>query len=191
MNILPSSCFKSAVVRSKSRRRMVFSWFSSAEVTPPPPPAAPETERGGYECAPYTVLETQPTYQVRSYPERKWATVTYEKPASAPANNDLPMTKGWNQQPQNNSFRKLFRYITGENQGGAKISMTVPVSTKVTTEQHQGGAVVKEEMGFYVPTEHQDLAPQPASHTDVNIVTRPKMVAYVREFGGFAKEEDW
>ena len=115
----------------------------------------------------------------------------YEKPLDGRGNNDLPVSRGWNQQPQNNSFRKLFRYITGENQGGAKISMTVPVSTKVTTEQHQGGAVVKEEMGFYVPTEHQDLTPQPKPNTDVNIVTRPEMVAYVREFGGFAKEQDW
>ena len=133
MNILTACYFQFALLRSDRSsiiRRMVFSWFkSSAEVTPAP---APETERGGYECAPFTILETTDTYQVRSYPQRKWATVTYEKPASGPANNDLPMTKDWNQQPQNNSFRKLFRYITGDNEGGAKISMTVPVSTKVS-----------------------------------------------------------
>ena len=45
----------------------------------------------------------------------------------------------------------------------------------------------REEMGFYVPTEHQDTTPAPASGSDVNIVTRPDMVAYVRKFGGYAK----
>jgi len=167
---------------------MVFSWLSSSPEDKAP---APETERGGYECAPYTILETHDTYQVRSYPERKWATVLYEKPVSAPDNNDLPMTVGWNQQPQNTSFRKLFRYITGGNEGGAKISMTVPVSTKVTKEHHTHGVVVKEEMGFYVPSNHQEAPPPPSSNTDVNIVTRAEMIAYVREFGGYAKEQDW
>ena len=60
MNILPSShpIYK-LILREKSRR-MVFSWFSSSSE-----PAGPETERGGYECAPYTILESQENYQVR------------------------------------------------------------------------------------------------------------------------------
>ena len=62
---------------------------------------------------------------------------------------------------------------------------------QVTTEQHEAGHLVREEMGFYVPAEHQDGTPQPTANTDVNIVTRPEMVAYVREFGGYAKEQDW
>ena len=62
---------------------------------------------------------------------------------------------------------------------------------QVTTEQHEAGHLVREEMGFYVPAEHQDGTPQPTANTDVNIVTRPEMIAYVREFGGYAKEQDW
>ena len=38
---------------------MVFSWFSSSADKD-----KVETERSGYECAPYTVLETTPGYQV-------------------------------------------------------------------------------------------------------------------------------
>ena len=62
---------------------------------------------------------------------------------------------------------------------------------QVTTEQSGAGAVVKEEMGFYVPSDHQEAPPQPSSNTEVNIVTRAEMVAFVREFGGYAKEQDW
>eukprot|EP00092_Neocalanus_flemingeri_P028125 GFUD01030545.1.p1 GENE.GFUD01030545.1~~GFUD01030545.1.p1 ORF type:complete len:219 (+),score=79.44 GFUD01030545.1:98-754(+) len=167
---------------------MVFSWlFGSKEATEP----TPETVRGGYECAPYTILESHPEYQVRKYPSRKWATVLHEK-QSHETQNDMPMSKEWKQQPQNKSFMKLFGYITGTNETGSKISMTVPVSTKVTTEEHEGGGVVmKEEMGFYVPSEHQDSTPPPKADQEVKIVTRPEMVAFVREFGGFAKDKDW
>ena len=160
---------------------MVFSWFSSGAGSE----GKPEEERGGYECAPYTILETHPDYEVRSYPERKWATVVFEK-VGAMGHNDMPMAN--RDQPQNKSFMKLFRYISGNNEPGTKISMTVPVSTKVTTE----GDMVREEMGFYVPTDHQQSTPAPGDKSaEVRIVTRPDMVAFVRRFGGYAKDEDW
>jgi len=165
---------------------MVFSWFSSGADSKVAD-AVPETERGGYECAPYTILETTPKYQVRNYPARKWATVVHEKHESQ-INNDMSMS---DDQPQNRSFRKLFSYITGANETGAKISMTVPVSTKVTAEHMEDKVVMKEEMGFYVPSEFQDSAPPPKADQDVKVILRPEMIAYVREFSGYAKDKDW
>jgi len=182
---------KKAVTSVNSRwlssSKMVFSWFSGASEASEP---TPETKRGGYECAPYTILENHPNYQVRNYPSRKWATVLHEKHQHQ-TNSDMPMSKDWKEQPQNKSFMKLFGYITGTNETGSKISMTVPVSTKVTSEEQEDVTVMKEEMGFYVPTEFQDSAPAPKTDQEVKVVTRPEMVAYVREFGGFAKDKDW
>merc|ERR1712212_1242355 len=154
----------------------VFSWFSSGGDSGVGD-AVPETERGGYERAPYTILETRPEYQVRNYPARKWATVVHEK-HEYQVNNDMSMS---DDQPQNRSFRKLFSYITGANETGAKISMTVPVSTKVTAE----------DMGFYVPSELQESVPPPKADQNVKVILRPEMTAYVREFSGYAKDKDW
>jgi len=106
--------------------------------------------------------------------------------------NDSPLASNWKAQPQNKSFMKLFGYITGTNEESAKISMTVPVSTRVTQgESDQGQRITKEEMGFYVPEQFQDKTPQPMPDHDVAIKIRPEMVAYVRQFGGFAKDADW
>jgi len=132
-----------------------------------------EEERSGYECAPYTVLETAADYQVRRYPSTKWATVTMTRSPQTP----------------NKSFMKLFGYIQGANEDEAKISMTVPVSTKVTTLTDEDGPVQREEMGFYVPVSHQEAPPNPKG--EVTIVTRPEMTVFVRTFGGFAKDKDW
>lgn len=164
---------------------MVWPFSSSAA----PAEEKPEEKRGGYECAPYEILETTPEYQVRKYPSRKWATVIYDKHMEDTTNTN-PMTKNWKEQPSNKSFMKLFGYITGSNEEGAKISMTVPVSTRVTTvQEEEGGMIAREEMGFYVPTEQQENTPQPKG--EVSIVTRPEMTVFVKTFGGFAKDSDW
>jgi len=143
--------------------------FSSSSVK-----EEPETERSGYECAPYNVLETTTDYQVRRYPAAKWATVTMTRDHQTP----------------NKSFMKLFGYISGANEAEAKISMTVPVSTKVTNVGGEDGSVQREEMGFYVPVTHQEAPPNPKGE-EVAIVTRPEMTVFVRTFGGFAKDKDW
>jgi len=159
--------------------------FSSSE---PKAEQGVEETRGGYNCAPYTVLETAQEYQVRVYPSRKWATVVYER-EEGDVHSTNPMTRNWKEQKPNKSFMKLFGYITGANEEGAKISMTVPVSTMVTTVEEEGSKVTREEMGFYVPEEQQGETPQPKG--EVKIVTRPEMTVFVRTFGGFAKDGDW
>merc|ERR1712176_182640 len=158
--------------------KMVFSWFSSN----PAGQVEPEVTRSGYECAPYSVLEHHEDYQVRQYPSKKWATVTFDKSGGQPSNEN-PMSKNYRSQPQSSSFMKLFAYISGTNQGEAKISMTVPVSTLVVDG--------KEHMGFYVPEQHQEDTPKPHEDQEVKIVQRPDLTAFVRQFGGFAKDEDW
>jgi len=153
---------------------MFGSWFSSAD------PAEPEVTRGGYECAPYTVLEHNDLYQVRNYPSNKWATVSYEEPGKT--DNGMPLAEEHKKQTST-SFRKLFNYISGTNEPGAKISMTVPVSTMVV----EG----KEQMGFYVPSSLQEDTPEPKEGQEVEIVQRPELTAYVKQFSGFPKYEDW
>ena len=120
---------------------MVFlSWFSAGS---PAPVHQPETTRGGYECAPYTILETTEvtmqctvhvlyyivgqSYQVRSYPASRWATVEMVVAGTTGASTvegegrALQQAVGMGNQSQSQAFRKLFRYITGNNEGEQKV----------------------------------------------------------------------
>merc|ERR1712198_356370 len=136
--------YQKGLKKSLLKNKMVFSWFSSSSDSTDP---TPETERSGYECAPYTILESNQDYEVRRYPERKWATVVYEKMGTM-GHNDMPLSSSYNDQPQNGSFMKLFRYISGANEPGSKISMTVSVATKVTMDSNDQGPVIREEWDF-------------------------------------------
>ena len=76
------------------------------------------------EEASYNVVQKNDIYEIRYYSDRLIVQVA---------------NKG-----DNNSFRKLFKYISGENKNSEKIAMTVPVTQTKKDDQMF--------MQFYLPS---------------------------------------
>jgi DNA gyrase inhibitor GyrI len=68
--------------------------------------------RGGYNSAPYRVVQESGKFEVRDYPA---LTVVETRMTSTNGSQD------------NGSFMRLFRFISGENEAQRKIAMTTPV----------------------------------------------------------------
>jgi hypothetical protein len=85
--------------------------------------------RGGYESAEYKVVESDGKFEVRNYPDLMLA-VTKTK---------LEV------QGRDGSFTKLFRYLSGANEGKTKIAIT----TRVFMENQDAGSHVQ--MNFFLP----------------------------------------
>jgi hypothetical protein len=97
------------------------------------------------------------------------------------------------------AFRRLFRYISGENEGSEEVSMTAPVATDGGTEiamtapvlSDRGGTVDAAQdddirMAFYLPPEYDpETAPVPTDPAVRLVVEPPKTVAATR-FSWFA-----
>lgn len=91
------------------------------------------------------------------------------------------------------AFRRLFDYITGANEGQAKISMTAPVRTDgekiamtapVQTERAGGGV----RMGFYLPDDYSpETTPAPTDPGVSLTVEAPRTLA-VLPFSWYATE---
>lgn len=125
------------------------------------------------ETVPYTVVETLDDVEIRRYP----TTVTVETTA----------------QNTGVAFRRLFRYISGENLTRENVSMTAPVTTEprgqsipmtapVATDPTDGGV----QMSFYLPSSYEyDTAPRP-TNPDVELVEHPARTLAVREFSWYA-----
>ena len=96
-----------------------------------------------YEEAPYNVVHSTDTYEIRHYKDRLVVEVVNK-------NDD-------------NSFRKLFRYISGQNNKSEEIKMTVPVTQGEKDEGYY--------MQFYLPSKFtKDNAPLP-NNPDIKIST--------------------
>ena len=95
-----------------------------------------------YEEANYEIVKTNKVYEIRKYSDR----LAIETATSN----------------QNSGFRKLFNYISGNNETNEKIKMTTPV-----TEIEKKGNMT---MQFYLPSKfNKDNVPDP-SRSDVEIV---------------------
>ncbi|CAH1786584.1 unnamed protein product [Owenia fusiformis] len=114
-------------------------------------------------------------YEERHYPESKWASTTIKAMKYEDATRE--------------GFWRLFKYIQGNNETKTTIPMTAPVRTKIVP-----GAGPNCEstftISFYVGDDFVENTPKP-SNPDVFIETTPEMTLFSRQFGGFAKEEQW
>ena len=116
-----------------------------------------------YEEAPYNVVYSTDTYEIRHYKDRLVVEVVNK-------NDD-------------NSFRKLFRYISGQNNKSEKIKMTVPVTQGEKDEGYY--------MQFYLPSKFtKDNAPLP-NNPDIKISTIKEGHFAVIQYSGRASDNNF
>ena len=122
------------------------------------------TSKGmAYEEANYKVVKSNKIYEIRKYPDR----LAIETEISN----------------QGNSFRKLFNYISGNNENNEEIKMTTPV-----TQIEKKGNMT---MQFYLPSRfNKDNTPSP-SNSDVKILNIKGGYYAVIIYSGRASEKNF
>lgn len=97
-----------------------------------------QATRAGYESAPYKVARSDGKFELRDYP----ALTVVQTPMADPNGSD-------------GSFMRLFRFITGANEGKQKIAMTTPV--------FMSGSSTNLTMAFVLPAKLKTASvPKPA-----------------------------
>ena len=115
------------------------------------------------EEAKYDVVKSNEIYEIRKYSDRL---------AVQALNTN-----------QNNSFRKLFNYISGDNETNEEIKMTIPV-----TQMEKKGNMT---MQFYLPSKfNKDNIPNP-SRSDVEIVNIEEGYYAVIRYSGRASNKNF
>ena len=115
------------------------------------------------EEAKYDVVKSNETYEIRKYSDRL---------AVQALNTN-----------ENNSFRKLFNYISGDNETNEEIKMTIPV-----TQMVKKGNMT---MQFYLPSKfNKDNVPNPSS-SDVEIINIEGGYYAAIRYSGRASEKNF
>ena len=115
-----------------------------------------------YEEANYEVVKENKEYEIRKYSDR----LIIET-------NSI----------EGNGFRRLFNYISGNNEKNQEIKMTVPV-----TQENKNGNMT---MQFYLPLKfNKDNAPRP-SNSDIKILTIEGGYYAVIEYSGRSSDKNF
>ncbi|KAL8611229.1 hypothetical protein ACOMHN_013660 [Nucella lapillus] len=129
----------------------------------------------GLQKPEYHPVHKTEKYEERCYKSARWVSTTVK---------NISHKEGVSE-----GFRRLFKYISGDNENNVKVEMTAPVTTWV-----EPGAGPNCEssftVAFYIPEEHQAHPPKP-SNSQVFIEDRPQFSAFVTTFGGFPNDEVW
>ena len=116
-----------------------------------------------YEESKYNVVKSNEIYEIRKYSDRLAVQVVNTN--------------------QNNSFQKLFNYISGNNETNEEIKMTTPV-----TQMKKKGNMT---MQFYLPSNfNKDNVPNP-SRSDVEIVNIEGGYYAVIRYSGRASDKNF
>ncbi|XP_043091633.1 heme-binding protein 2 [Puntigrus tetrazona] len=121
------------------------------------------------ECFLFDVVCEGDGYEVRHYEAAKWVSTEVESYFM-----EIATPK---------AFRKLYKYITGENEAGAKIDMTAPVLIKVNDSASLWQSSVYG-LSFLLPSKHQANPPKPTDPS-VYLTNTPDMKVYVKSYGGW------
>ncbi len=115
------------------------------------------------EEAPYNIVHETDIYEIRKYSDRLAVQV---------------INKG-----DNNSFRKLFNYISGSNNASEKIAMTIPVTQTKKNDKFF--------MQFYLPSKFtKETIPIP-SNPDIEITTIQEGYYAVLQFSGRSSDKNF
>ena len=115
-----------------------------------------------YEEANYELIKENKEYEIRKYSDRLVV--------------ETNSTEG-------NGFRKLFNYISGNNEESQEIKMTVPVTQEIKNENMT--------MQFYLPLKfNKDNAPKP-SNSDIKILTIESGYYAVIKYSGRSSDKNF
>lgn len=125
------------------------------------------TARSAYEAAEYTVIESDAEFEIREYPDLMLATTDMQ----------------FEEQGEDGSFMRLFRYISGANDGRQKVEMTVPVFMERDASSEPG------QMAFVLPRDVASAGAPSPSDTAVDLKTRTGGRFAVIRFPGRLNDE--
>lgn len=127
----------------------------------------------GIDCPTFTNTSYD-GIEVRSYPAAYWASTNVSS-----ISFDYAVNAG---------FSRLFGYISGENDSGGAIDMTVPVLNRV--EPGAGPNCNSTfTISFFAPVAFQDVGPPNPTSPLVFVETIGPLTVAVSDFGGFASQE--